>query len=84
MLTEDRMAWLFRQVWRRFTEGGDMDAVDLMQMIERSGLATWIAATAEQATNADCDMDEGDPLLVLTPEARTAISTPAVKELPDV
>lgn len=83
MTTEDRLAWFFRQLWHVFLCCSPLDPVDLMNTIEKSGLAVWVAATEEQAKAADGDFEEGDPMLVLTPAAKAAISQPSVREIPD-
>jgi hypothetical protein len=67
--TEQRLERFFLAMWDLFTDGCTIDGSDLQEALERSGLTEWRAATAEQAALADCDIEEGDPLMFPTAEA---------------
>ena len=69
----DRMAWFFSQAWDVFIDGGEIDGDALQDLIKKSGLANWQPATAEQVEKFHGDIEEGDPMLVLTPEAHAKI-----------
>jgi hypothetical protein len=68
-----RLAGFFRTMWGFFIDGATIDGVDLMDALEKSGLTYWKPADAAMVAASDCGVEIGDPLMVLTDEAKAIL-----------
>ena len=67
------LAKFFGEMWRTFVDGGSVDGFELQAAIERTGLAEWRPATADEAANFEVDIEAGDPALFLTDEGKRVL-----------
>lgn len=64
----------FVLAWEAFLDRGSWDDEDLQIAIELAGLGRWREATEADVANTDCDLEVGDPVMVLTEAGKEAIS----------
>lgn len=72
---EIAFARLFAVLWDAFVDGVGIDACDLESLVDCTGLAVWLPATAEDVARFDgLEIEVGDMLLKLTPEGRRLVT----------
>ena len=69
-VSNDPLARLFSELWAVFLLGSGIDAAELQDLIERTGLAAWTDATAADVEASYMDIEVGEPILRLTEEGR--------------
>lgn len=65
----------FFDAWEAFLDGYDLDGPALGEAIVKAGLGEWREATAEDVKLCQCEIEEGDPILVLTEAGKAAVNS---------
>jgi len=68
--TELALAKLFAALWDTMSDNNSLDPQEIQDMLENSGLATWSEASEDEAEVSEGEIEEGDPLLLLTAEGK--------------